>query len=203
MALLSMIVIIVAVVTQGPRVPAEMRGQIKGSLLINDGALQAIGVISFGSSSPRHGIDCILTCFSVRLSSQLTPDIRLVEEADNRSFCQSYSFQHRHLHGGLPSNVTQWISEFWCLDPRQHSKQLPDRQHSRQHCSTLPWLEHAHDVAAGSVCLQGGHDRILLPSRTIRPQQTSHIHYGSGPVCHDDELTYLRSWYRIRTCWGY
>ena len=46
-ALISMFVIIITVVTQGPLQPAELRGQLKGSLLINDGVFQAIGVISF------------------------------------------------------------------------------------------------------------------------------------------------------------
>jgi len=40
-------IIIVTIVTQGPRMPADLRGQIHGSLLINDGVFQAIGVISF------------------------------------------------------------------------------------------------------------------------------------------------------------
>lgn len=47
LALVSMLVILIAVITQGPRVPAEMRGPIKGSILINNGVFQAIGVISF------------------------------------------------------------------------------------------------------------------------------------------------------------
>jgi solute carrier family 38 (sodium-coupled neutral amino acid transporter), member 11 len=47
LALVSMLVIIVAVVTQGFRVPAEDKGPIRGSLLINGGIFQAIGVISF------------------------------------------------------------------------------------------------------------------------------------------------------------
>ncbi|KAI4847967.1 putative amino acid transporter [Aureobasidium sp. EXF-8846] len=34
-------------VGHGPRVPAEMKGPIKGSLIINNGVFQAIGVISF------------------------------------------------------------------------------------------------------------------------------------------------------------
>ena len=46
-ALVSMGVIIVTILTQGPRLPADMRGQLRGSLLINDGVFQAIGVISF------------------------------------------------------------------------------------------------------------------------------------------------------------
>ncbi|KAK8218599.1 putative amino acid transporter [Phyllosticta capitalensis] len=46
-ALISMIVIIVTVLTQGYSVPKEMKGQITGSLIINDGVFQAIGVISF------------------------------------------------------------------------------------------------------------------------------------------------------------
>lgn len=47
-----MIVIIVTVLTQGYSVPKEMKGQITGSLIINDGVFQAIGVISFGSFPP-------------------------------------------------------------------------------------------------------------------------------------------------------
>lgn len=42
-----MIVIIITVVTQAFRVPAESKGQLRGSLIINDGIFEAIGVISF------------------------------------------------------------------------------------------------------------------------------------------------------------
>jgi sodium-coupled neutral amino acid transporter 11 len=42
-----MTIIILTVVTQGPLQPNSLRGQLKGSLLINDGVFQAIGVISF------------------------------------------------------------------------------------------------------------------------------------------------------------
>lgn len=50
LALISMLVIIFAVITQGARVPAEMKGDFKGHLIINDGVFQAVGVISFGKS---------------------------------------------------------------------------------------------------------------------------------------------------------
>ncbi|KAI5200907.1 putative amino acid transporter [Aureobasidium subglaciale] len=42
-----MLIIVITVITQGPSVPAEMKGPIKGSLIINNGVFQAIGVISF------------------------------------------------------------------------------------------------------------------------------------------------------------
>jgi len=42
-----MLIILLAVILQGPFVPSDMRGPIKGSLVINDGVFQAIGVISF------------------------------------------------------------------------------------------------------------------------------------------------------------
>lgn len=42
-----MFVIIITVITQGFRVPSDMKGKLSGSLLINDGIFQAIGVISF------------------------------------------------------------------------------------------------------------------------------------------------------------
>ena len=47
-ALISMLVIIVTVITQGTQVPPDLRGNIKGSLFVRDGVFQAIGVISFG-----------------------------------------------------------------------------------------------------------------------------------------------------------
>ncbi|PNS19538.1 tRNA modification GTPase GTPBP3, mitochondrial [Sphaceloma murrayae] len=47
LALISMMVIIFTVITQGPSVPASMKGPIRGSILIHSGIFQAIGVISF------------------------------------------------------------------------------------------------------------------------------------------------------------
>ncbi|KAL5050342.1 hypothetical protein BDW71DRAFT_203737 [Aspergillus fruticulosus] len=47
LALVSMAVIVVAVVTQGFRVPQDSRGEVKSLLLLNTGFFQAVGVISF------------------------------------------------------------------------------------------------------------------------------------------------------------
>ncbi|KAL4809051.1 transmembrane amino acid transporter protein-domain-containing protein [Aspergillus unguis] len=47
LALLSMAVIVVAVITQGFRVPKESRGDVKSLLFLNSGFFQAVGVISF------------------------------------------------------------------------------------------------------------------------------------------------------------
>ncbi|KAJ5474606.1 hypothetical protein N7475_004172 [Penicillium sp. IBT 31633x] len=47
LALVSMIVIVVTVITQGFRVPSESRGDIKSHLVFNTGFFQAVGVISF------------------------------------------------------------------------------------------------------------------------------------------------------------
>jgi solute carrier family 38 (sodium-coupled neutral amino acid transporter), member 11 len=51
LALISMMVIIVTVISQGANVPREERGVVEGSFLINAGIFQAIGVISFGEST--------------------------------------------------------------------------------------------------------------------------------------------------------
>ena len=51
LALISMLVIIITILTQGARVPQDLRGDLKGNLFINDGVLQAIGVISFGKTT--------------------------------------------------------------------------------------------------------------------------------------------------------
>ncbi|KNG85853.1 amino acid transporter [Aspergillus nomiae NRRL 13137] len=47
LALLSMVIILVAVLTQGFRVPSESRGEVKSLLFVNSGFFQAVGVISF------------------------------------------------------------------------------------------------------------------------------------------------------------
>ncbi|KAF2100767.1 hypothetical protein NA57DRAFT_65165 [Rhizodiscina lignyota] len=51
LALISMLVIIITVLTQGPRVPSDMKGRLRGSIFINSGVFQAIGVISFDHNS--------------------------------------------------------------------------------------------------------------------------------------------------------
>lgn len=64
-----MLVILMTVITQGMRIPSELRGAVKGSLLVKPGVFQAIGVISFGQSSQcRHeGRQSRLTLASLRL----------------------------------------------------------------------------------------------------------------------------------------
>lgn len=52
LALVSMVVIVVTVITQGFRVPSESRGDIKNIVIVNSGFFQAVGVISFGKSCP-------------------------------------------------------------------------------------------------------------------------------------------------------
>jgi len=42
-----MLIIIAAVILQGAELPSELRGSIHGSLFIESGVFQAIGVISF------------------------------------------------------------------------------------------------------------------------------------------------------------
>ena len=61
LALVSMLIIIVTVLTQGPRVPSDLKGKLRGSILINSGIFQAIGVISFGNAllpAPWICADC-------------------------------------------------------------------------------------------------------------------------------------------------
>ncbi|KAF2479980.1 amino acid transporter [Neohortaea acidophila] len=47
LALISMLIILITIVTQGPIQSPNLRGPLQGSLLINNGVFQAIGVISF------------------------------------------------------------------------------------------------------------------------------------------------------------
>lgn len=52
LALISMIVIIVTVVTNSWTVDEQYKGSVKGLLFVNDGFFQAVGVISFGELLP-------------------------------------------------------------------------------------------------------------------------------------------------------
>ncbi|KAF2864115.1 hypothetical protein K470DRAFT_209307 [Piedraia hortae CBS 480.64] len=47
LALVSMLIILMTVVVEGPMQPADARGQVQGSLVINPGIFHAVGVISF------------------------------------------------------------------------------------------------------------------------------------------------------------
>ena len=51
-----MLVILITVITQGVRVPADLKGNLRGSLLIKGGVFQAIGVISFGKLKMQLGL---------------------------------------------------------------------------------------------------------------------------------------------------
>ena len=54
LALISMMVIIITIITQGAHVPSELRGDLKGHMFVSGGVAQAIGVISFGKPlAPR------------------------------------------------------------------------------------------------------------------------------------------------------
>lgn len=61
-----MIVIVVTVITQGPRSFPEYRGPIGGLLIINWGFFQAVGVISFGKLFIGF-YRMLLTIYSFRL----------------------------------------------------------------------------------------------------------------------------------------
>ena len=61
MALISMLIILITVITQGFRIPSESRGQIRDSLVIKGGVFQAIGVISFGTSMHPMSFNTKLT----------------------------------------------------------------------------------------------------------------------------------------------
>jgi hypothetical protein len=85
-------IILFTVVTQGFFVPAESRGTFDTSLLtINDGIFQAIGVISFGMLFPVSTMTPLPlqsqanTQFpSIRLPSQLPPNLRLPQNPNTR-----------------------------------------------------------------------------------------------------------------------
>ena len=62
LALVSMLVIIITVISQGARVPADLRGDLEGSLFVRNGVFQAIGVISFGRQPFEANAVRLLSC---------------------------------------------------------------------------------------------------------------------------------------------
>ncbi|KAH0843225.1 hypothetical protein AYO21_03518 [Fonsecaea monophora] len=75
LALISMMIIIVTVVTQGAIVDSELRGSLKGLLFVNDGFFQAVGVISFDRfSTVTHYSTFIslIACLVMALAGFLT-----------------------------------------------------------------------------------------------------------------------------------
>lgn len=62
-----MLVIVVAVITQGFRVPSETRGEIKSILFANSGFFQAVGVISFGTFQYTTVQAAVLMVYSICL----------------------------------------------------------------------------------------------------------------------------------------
>lgn len=53
-----MFIIVITVLTQGARVDSDLRGDLKGLLLVNNGFFQAVGVISFGMFPASEPDDC-------------------------------------------------------------------------------------------------------------------------------------------------
>lgn len=73
-----MLVIVITVLVQGFRVPADLRGEIKGNLFVNSGFFQAVGVISFGKLALPYFVSP-LTSISICLSYvQVTARIYLL-----------------------------------------------------------------------------------------------------------------------------
>jgi hypothetical protein len=112
LALVSMLVIIITVITQGATVPSDLRGDLKGELFINSGFFQAVGVISFGKAPFAHFAEfsCYYSCRStdscrarsICLPPQLPPDLWISSNAYNRPLLYCDALQHLYLAYRLP-----------------------------------------------------------------------------------------------------
>lgn len=67
LALISMVVILITVISQGAKLPLQEKGDISRSLFINSGIFQAIGVISFGQFRIPISKRIVLMQLSVRV----------------------------------------------------------------------------------------------------------------------------------------
>lgn len=91
LALIGMVIIVLAVLLEGPHVPPEMKGDQVGKFsFIEPGIFQAIGVISFafGAHAPLLSLSMkIYNWFS--LPSQLSPNLRQSANTYSRPLCES------------------------------------------------------------------------------------------------------------------
>lgn len=106
-----MMVIIVTVITQGARIDSDLKGPLRGSLFVNDGFFQAVGVISFGmlDSTLSHA-RAMLILRSIRVPPQQSSDIRLLEEAYPGPVCEGYAFLYKHFDGCMHGDGARGIS---------------------------------------------------------------------------------------------
>ena len=101
-----MLVIILTVLTQGPRVGPEYRGNLRGELFVNSGFFQAVGVISFLVQNPVL-LDIIrLTGPSICVPPQLPPDLRLTQNTNHRPILDRHSLQYIYITGRVSHNGT-------------------------------------------------------------------------------------------------
>ncbi|KAJ6031203.1 hypothetical protein N7540_001935 [Penicillium herquei] len=84
LALVSMIIIVVTIITQGFRVPAESRGEVKSHILINSGFFQAVGVISFGMLARFFRMDELFANNPQLLSAVCSASHHLFDAVINR-----------------------------------------------------------------------------------------------------------------------
>ena len=108
LALISMLVIIVTVITQGPQMPAPPRGRLGGNILINDGVFQAIGVISFAFVC-HHNSLLIYGSLRTRLLLVQSKRVRLHLAQSNRvRLLLVQSNRVRLLSGQSKEFVSSW-----------------------------------------------------------------------------------------------
>lgn len=106
-----MLIIIVTVVTQGAAVDPDLRGALRGSLFVNDGFFQAVGVISFGMIVP-FPCDSANLC-SFRLPSQFLAHLRLTQNSNNRPVLDRDTLQHLHFASGLSRHGLSRVPDIW------------------------------------------------------------------------------------------
>lgn len=111
-ALLSMVIIIVTVVTNGPTVDQGCRGSTSGLLFVNDGFFQAVGVISFGRRV-RTSFGNMLIGPSICVPSQFFADLWFTQDADDGPFQHSHALLDVCLLYRLSYYGAGWLSHFW------------------------------------------------------------------------------------------
>ena len=121
LALVSMVIIVYTVVSEGPNVPAEYRGTKVRLFPSGFGVFQAIGVISFGNLALSFVTKLTR---SLCVSPQLAPNLRRFEETHYGSFRNNYSFQHWIKSGGLSHYGTGRGSRFQRQNNGKHFKQF-------------------------------------------------------------------------------
>ncbi|KAL8681546.1 MAG: hypothetical protein Q9186_002362 [Xanthomendoza sp. 1 TL-2023] len=159
-----MLVILVTVVTQGARVPTDLRGAVKGSLLVEPGVFQAIGVISFAFVCHHNSL--LIYGSLEKPTMDRFARVTHISTTVSMAACLAMALagflvfgdktQGNVLNNFPTDNIVVNIARLQVIHHPNDFKQTADDHQ-------LLWPEHADNITPRGLRLPGSHDGLLVP----------------------------------------